>query len=123
MELAAAKKNSQVFEKKKAATEAAKAKDDAAKAAMAVKAKAQKEKAADEKRRTLADGLIHYDDGTKVDSLSRTVVSGVNLQAQVMSNNTFSLMQVSNNQSSSANASNFTQNATVAISQQAVNTT
>ena len=81
-----------MFEKKKAEADEAKAKADAAKLAEDAKIKAQKDKVEDEKKRTLADGLIHYDDGTKVDSLSKSVVSGVNLHAQIKSDNLNSLV-------------------------------
>lgn len=46
------------------------------------KAKAEADRIADEKRRTKADGLIYFDNGTRIDSGSRQVVNGVNLHAQ-----------------------------------------
>jgi hypothetical protein len=63
-------------------------KDKADAAAAAAKAAAEKAKADDEKRRTMADGLMHMDDGTRVDPATKKVVGGVNNYMQKKSNET-----------------------------------
>lgn len=74
----------------KAKAEAAAAAAAAAAEAAKAEAKAKEEaaaaaKAADEKRRTKADGLIHNDDGTRVDPATHLIVGGVNNHAQIKS--------------------------------------
>lgn len=51
--------------------------------AEAEKAEAERKKAEDFKRRYKPDGLLHMDDGTRVDPLTGLVVGGVNNHAQI----------------------------------------
>jgi hypothetical protein len=67
-------------------------KDKADAAAAEAKAKAEKAAADDIKRRTKADGLIHMDDGTRVDPETKTVVGGVNNHLSISSKK-FNLVQ------------------------------
>lgn len=63
----------------------------------AEKAEAERQKAEWFKKHYKPDGLIHNDDGTRVDPLNGQIVGGVNNHAQIKSQSTISLMQQDSN--------------------------
>lgn len=77
--------------------EQAKVEAEAKAKADAEKAEAERQKAEYFKKHFKPDGLLHNDDGTRVDPQTGLIVGGVNNHAQIKSQSTISLMQQDTN--------------------------